>query len=77
MGHFTLFVKNDCPACNLVKERAARAGLLRQIDVRNIETDPDAYDYLMSLGARVVPVLVDPQGGVYVNHNDCLRALGL
>lgn len=74
---YILYVKDDCPACNLVKQKASAAGLLGQIELRNIDKVRAFYDELVGMGARVVPVLVDPRGGVHVNHQAALAALGL
>lgn len=72
-----LYTMDNCPACSVVKSKAMAAGIIHQIDVRNIDRSPGARDELRRLGARVVPVLVDPHGGVHINHEAALRALGL
>lgn len=71
----TLFVKTRCPACDAVKRELSKARV--SVTLRNIDTDPSAYDTVMSLGARVVPVLVGDDGAVYVNTAECLRGLGI
>lgn len=56
MDQITVYTKPDCVQCNGVFRALKKA----EIDYRPIDvsTDPEAFDHIMSLGYRQVPVVV-------------------
>jgi glutaredoxin len=51
----TVFSKNNCPACERMKSKLRLAGI--QFEVRNIDTDMDAMDFIVERGHRAMPVV--------------------
>ena len=53
-----VYSKNNCPACERVKARLKMKAV--EFEVKNIDTDMDAMDFIASKGHRSVPqVYVD------------------
>lgn len=59
-----VYSKRNCPACERLKAAFTKAGT--QYEVKNIDTDLDAMDFVVSQGHRAMPVVyVD---GKHVPH---------
>lgn len=66
-GALTMYTTPWCGFCRRLKSQLARDGIeLTEVD---IERDPSAADYVMSVngGNQTVPTIVFPDGGVMVN----------
>ncbi len=63
----TMYTTQWCAFCRRLKSQLARDGIeMTEVD---IERDPDAAEYVMSVngGNQTVPTLVFPDGSVMVN----------
>jgi glutaredoxin-like protein NrdH len=56
MAKITVFTKNGCPQCEMTKNVLKNEGI--EFEVRNVEEDQEAYDYVVEvLGLRQMPVV--------------------
>lgn len=55
MGNITIYTKNGCVQCKMTKKYLQEHNI--NFEEKNINTDPNAVDYLKDLGYRSVPVL--------------------
>lgn len=52
----TVFTKNGCPQCEMTKRVLNGEGI--EFEVRNVEEDQEAFDYVVNeLGLRQMPVV--------------------
>ena len=56
MQHITVYTKPGCPPCRATLRALERAGL--DYDIIDITADAEARDFVMSLGALQVPVVI-------------------
>jgi mycoredoxin len=66
-AELTMYTTQWCAFCRRLKSQLARDGIeMTEVD---IERDPDAADYVMSVngGNQTVPTVVFPDGSVLVN----------
>lgn len=66
-AELTMYTTQWCAFCRRLKSQLARHGIeMTEVD---IERDPDAADYVMSVngGNQTVPTVVFPDGSVMVN----------
>jgi mycoredoxin len=63
----TMFTTTWCAFCRRLKSQLAAEGI--EITEVNIEEDPDAADYVMSVngGCQTVPTVVFPDGSAMTN----------
>lgn len=52
----TLYTKPGCVQCDMLKKRMTAKGIA--FDVVDVSTDQAAFDHIVSLGYRSVPVLI-------------------
>ena len=66
-GQLTMYTTSWCGFCRTLKKQLARAGI--EISEVNIERDPAAAEYVMSVngGHRTVPTVLFPDGTALVN----------
>lgn len=55
-----VFTRSECQPCRLTKATLDRKGI--PYEERNVETDPEAYEAVKTLGYQSVPVVVTPDG---------------
>lgn len=55
----TVYSKNNCPGCVTLKSRLDAKGVV--YEVKNIDTDPDAYKFVVDRRHRSVPVVYNDQ----------------
>lgn len=53
----TLYSKNNCPACERAKALLKAHNIA--YNVKNIDTDLDAMDFVVAKGHRAMPVIYD------------------
>jgi mycoredoxin len=74
----TMFTTNWCAFCRRLKSQLAVAGI--EIAEVNIEEEPDAADYVMTVngGFQTVPTLLFPDGSTMTNPSvaDVKQRLG-
>jgi glutaredoxin-like protein NrdH len=58
----TVYSKNNCSACDRLKAKLVKEGI--DFSVKNVDNDLDAMDYIVNLGLRSVPQVVDLAGNV-------------
>jgi len=56
----TVFTNSSCHPCKLTVKRLNDLGIAHE--VRNVETDPAALEFVKSLGYSAAPVVVAPDG---------------
>ena len=50
-----VYSKKNCPACERLKASLSKAGV--EYEVKNIDADLDAMDFIVGQGHRAMPVL--------------------
>ncbi len=70
-----LYTKPDCVQCVATKRRMDRLGLeYTEVDITE---EPDAYDYVIELGAKSAPVVVLDDGTTWFgNRPDLIDKIG-
>lgn len=76
MKKITVFTKNGCPQCEMTKNVLKGEGI--EFEVRNVEEDQEAYDYVVEvLQLRQMPVVeVEGQEPFTGFRPDLLQSLG-
>lgn len=71
----TVYSKRNCPACERLKAALTKVGV--SYEVKNVDTDLDAMDFVVAGGHRAMPVLYvdgvhhpDPQVFITQMSND-------
>jgi mycoredoxin len=76
-GRLTMYTTSWCGYCVRLKHGLERAGI--EFDEVNIETDPEAEQFVLSAneGAATVPTMLLPNGDVMTNPSlpDLLKAV--
>jgi len=70
-----LYTKPACVQCDATKRRLAKRGLAwTEVDITD---EPDAYDYVVELGAKSAPVVVLDDGTTWSGHRpDLIDQIG-
>lgn len=74
---YIIYVTDSCPGCTQVKTRIAQRAPAVQFQFRYADRDPNAQRELFAMGSRSVPTMRGPDGRVYRNPAEILRALGI